>query len=138
MEDINLRVEIVKLQSDVNYMKEKIKTIERDMTDDKNSISVNAEEINRINLAILRIEKSVTAISELLERLDDNVFLQFTKDIDLKKFVAIIFVITSPVSLGAFIENIFTSPESQLERKVERLEKTADKLIEKIEGNENL
>lgn len=124
----SLEIRIVRLESDLEYLKNNLNKVELDQDSHDGKREVNSQDIVNIKIAILQIEESIVSIKTCLARLDRNVFLQFTNDIDLKKLIAIIVVcstlLTSPTIFSSFLGIPQTPPSNTgVDRLIELLEK---------------
>lgn len=126
-DDVSLQIMLAKQETELKYLKDDIKRLEQKSVETENNAKYNTKEIASIKLAIQSLTQTSSDIKASIDRLNNNVFLQFTSDIDLKKFVTILITAATFISSPTILQTVLNAEPELKDSQI-------DKIIDLLEG----
>lgn len=126
--NINIERHVAQTEAQFQIIKARLDNVERTVDKNTRTNEKMDESVDSIKSQVTVLDGSVNEVKRFMEKLSSNVFLQFTNDIDLKKLISIILVvstaISSPTIVSSWLNNSTPSEENEkIEKIIELLEK---------------
>lgn len=121
--------ELIQLDAKMQILRSRVETLESRYEKRDITLEEVHEQLQELKADIKECQKRIAELLLSVKVLDDNVFLQFTNDIDLKKLFTIIITVASIVASPAVVSNWFDNESKQTDAL------KMDKIIQLLEEN---
>lgn len=126
----NLERQLALTEAKFEILTARLETLQKNWEKNDNSTDDIGKEIDYLKLKISDLEAGIQLIKDELASLNSNVFLQFTKEIDLKKLITILLITSTAISSPTLVTSWFeVSPgedSEKLEQLIDLLENSAN------------